>query len=699
MLEALPQQSDDDLSIAKLDSKFRRAQDERSAYLREWRINLAAFDGDQYIAYNHRTQRVDRLPKGARHRVRLTDNQIQPLVLALLARMERNRAIIEADPVDQTPTHQLSARYAEMLFEHVWESQKLGEKDEEALLLSFICGQGYWEVYWDKTDGEKRHYIIDPETGEPVGDPGREEALRQLATAGAIELQWGSYNIGDIGVEVLSPFDLIVIGAKDPQDNRAREAIKVMGYRPEEVKRRWGVEVRADGQTDVSIPEKGQAQQQLVTVKSYYKLPDHHNPEGAYVVWAGGRQLHRGPYPYRMKRLPFVRFAGTPAPKRDYNSALVRQLLPLQKELNRTISQIVEYKNLTVRPQLIAVVGSLTHKITDEPGAVILVNPGPAGEMPKYREVPNLPAYVLEHLRHIIERMADLVGLHEVSKAQTPPNVEAGVAIAQLQEADDTRLGLRVHAHERALADAGNLMLALAKQFYVEERKISVRVATGSAQRAFMNTQLEGCKGIRAVPGSSLPKSKAAERQMYMQLMQNGTMPPEKALPLMDLASTGELVAKWQMHKNKQHRELERALRGEPIPEPAEWENHAEHLEVLEEALNGAEFDAMPEEYQQAVIEHYMAHREALSAQEPKQLPEGVRIQVQARTELATEQGIEALNEAGMNLDPAQGAANHSAMVAEQEETAAAARAAEHEQKLMADLATQMAAPQPQEAA
>lgn len=683
--------------IKRLESLFRRRQDNRSAYLREWRISLAAYDGDQYIAYNARSGRVERLPKGASHRVRLTDDQIQPLTLALLARLIRTRAIIEADPVEQTPTNSLSARYAEMLFEHIWQAQNLGAKDEEALLLSLICGQGYWEVYWDKTDGEERHYMIDPETGEPVADPAKEEALRQLATAGVVEPQWGTYNIGDIAVEVLSPFDLIVIGAKDPQDRKAREAIKIMGYLPEEVKRRWGVDVRADGETDIALPDKGQAKQERVTVKSYYKLPDAHDRDGAYVVWAGNQQLHSGPFPYRHKRLPFVKFAGTPAPKRDYDSALVRQLLPLQKELNRTISQIVEYKNLTVRPQLIAYVGALVRKLTDEPGAVIEVNPGPNGEMPKYREVPNLPPYVLEHLKHIIERMADIAGLHEVSKAQTPPNVEAGVAIAQLQEADDTRLALRVHAHERALAAAGNLMLALAKQFYVEERQISVRVPSGSAQRAFMNTHLDGCKGLRAVQGSSLPRSKAAERHLYMTLMQNGTMPPEQALPMMDLGSTGELIARWAMHRNKQHRELETALRTlEPLPEPADWERHEDHLEVLEEAMNGPEFEALPPEYQQNVIAHFEAHRAAVSAQQPKELPDGVRVQIQARTDLATETAIEAMNEAGMDLDPVRGAEEQALGAAHQEQVAAAARAEEHQQNAVADMAMQIAAP-PQE--
>ena len=100
--------------------------------------------------------------------------------------------------------------------------------------------------------------------------------------------------------------------------------------------------------------------------------------------------LYDAPWPYPFKQLPLVKFPGLRIPGQLWDTSVVEQAIPLQKELNRTLSQMIEYKNLTLKPQMLAPVGSLRQRITDEPGAIFEYNPV-AGKVPESIPIPSLP--------------------------------------------------------------------------------------------------------------------------------------------------------------------------------------------------------------------------------------------------------------------------------------------------------------------
>ncbi len=243
----------------------------------------------------------------------------------------------------------------------------------------------------------------------------------------------------------------------------------------DEIQSRFGVRLKANAinrYPDESLPglysfKSGQVKENVREVFYGYFLPTPQRPDGRFVVFTKSPDiiLFESSWPFPFMELPLVKFPGMRVPGQLWDSSVVEQAVPIQKELNRTLSQIVEYKNLTLKPQMLAPVGSLRQRITDEPGAIFEYNPV-AGKVPEAIPLPGLPGYVVQHLQDMGQRLKDIFGLTEVMQGQVPPNVEAGVAIDLLQEAATDRHAPQITMMEKALERAGILCVACSGVLY-----------------------------------------------------------------------------------------------------------------------------------------------------------------------------------------------------------------------------------------
>jgi hypothetical protein len=136
--------------------------------------------------------------------------------------------------------------------------------------------------------------------------------------------------------------------------------------------------------------------------------------------------------------------------------------------------------------------------------------------------------------------------------------------------------------------------------------------------------------------------------------MQQGVIPWQKGLRMMDFGGRDELLELWEQSKRRQQREIEAALRGDQVGEPTEWDEHEAHIEVLLKLFNSDEFESYPPEVAQALEAHYQAHKQMLPPPPP---PENVRIQLQGRSDLTPTATSQLLNSSGIQVDPQQIAA------------------------------------------
>lgn len=680
-------------SLVKKVDELRRSRD---LLERQWKLNLSFYKGKQYVFYNRKSRRIESMPTDEgdkpRYRVRLVSNQIAPNTQSLLSRLVKSKPQFYATPGQASFEAQKATEIAENLLEYWWDKFHLSEKREEAMMWSIICGNGFWKITWDDKCGPGMTVMMDP-SGNPIVDPLVKHYFeKNLEDAGldSSDFEKRIYQ-GDIKVDVLSPFDVLLDDSAQVFED-CQFAFCIHPMSPDEIYDRYGVKLKPNAVNrypDETLPGayanlEAKTTENVREIYYGYFLPGAKYPAGRFVVFTKNPSivLYDAPWPYPFEQLPLVKFPGVRVPGQLWDQSVVEQAIPLQKELNRTLSQMVEYKNLTLKPQMMAPVGSLRQRITDEPGAVYEYNPV-AGKVPETIPIPALPAYVFDHLQDIGARLKETFGLNEVMEGSVPPNVEAGVAIDLLQEAATDRLAPQILIMERTLERAGNQMLMLAQKYYQEPRML---IITGSGSKPkverFEDADMIAGITIKVEAGSGLPRTRAGRQARVMQMLQMGILSPAKAYKYLDMADFKSLQMQFEADEEQALREHDKIMDGGVVNEqaareaqnqmmqalasgapldpqmlqqsveaglqPLPYENKAVHLETHAAYMKSAEFETMPPEVRDRFYKHYEFTQQAAQAetQPPGDTP---KVSLQLRGAVGPTTGSKILQKSGLS--------------------------------------------------
>ncbi|MDE2105447.1 MAG: hypothetical protein KGL39_49930, partial [Patescibacteria group bacterium] len=556
----------------------------RLPLIRQWRLNYAFYKGKQYVFYPVRSDRLESLAvedgMKPRHRVRLVSNQIMPGVHTLLAQLTKTKPRMNATPGGGGEQEVRASEMAKALLDYWWDDFALDERLDEALLWSLIASAGYWHICWDPYAAKQMRFVLGP-NGQPIIDETlKTEFLGQLEKFG-VEPKEKVVYMGDIRIDVLSPFQ-VLLDPGAPTFEEAKYVIIQQDLDPDEIRTRWGKTVMpnvAPATPDSSLPfanSIGAFELSLRRTWTGYFKPTASLPNGRIVTWIDGGDkqiLSDEKWSYPTNDLPLVKFPGMRVPGSIYDDAIVTHAIPLQKELNRTISQIIEYKNMTIAPVMIAPVGSLRTRRTTEPGQVIEYAPTAAGLKPEFDQPQAMPPYVFEHLTDISNRLKEIFLSAEVMTGNVPPNVEAGIAIDLLQEMATDKLAPIVKLIELAIARAGQQMLALAQKYYVEPRLLKIQGSGGSIQvKQFANADIAGNITVHVESGSGLPRTRAGRQARIERLIELGLIDPRRALRYLELADLGDVEKLMQANESKAYRTIDGILQGETVNPVAVYE-------------------------------------------------------------------------------------------------------------------------------
>ena len=688
-------------SVEDLTQKLDTLRQHRGSLERQWRLNLAFYKGRQYSYYAPKSDRLESLAvdeaSKPRHRVRIVSNQIMPGAHTLLAQLTKTKPQLYASPGSGAENEVRAAQMAQSLFEFWWDDLALDEKLDEALLWSIIASAGFWKVTWDPYAAKQMKFLLGPD-GSPIVDEAlKTRFLTELEAVGVQPREEIVY-MGDVDVNVLSPFDVYL----DPSAKHFDECKFVIcrhAMDPDEVKARFGKDVEPDvapASPDSNLPYGNSASAPELSLRNvfigYFK-PTAAMPNGRVVAFTEGSDktiLEDEKWPYPHNELPLVKFAGMRVPGSVYDDAVVTHAVPLQKELNRTVSQIVEYKNLTINPVMTAPAGSLRTRRTTEPGQVLEYQIVGNGNLkPEFEQLPTLPPYVFEHLRDINARLQDVFLSAEVLQGKVPPNVEAGIAIDLLQEMATDKLAPIIKLLENSLARAGSQMLSLAQEYYVEPRLLKIKGSGGSVQvKQFGKADIAGNITIRAETGSGLPRTRAGRQARIERLIELGVIPPQQAHKFLDLADLTGLQAQMAADESLAYRNIDKILQGAPInPEaiqqaitavnqgmnpltgqeiqdpqeiqpileqaaltPMPGLDYATHIHITALFMKGVEFEGLEPHIRSAFLTYFANLTEA-AQQTPMPEPQAPRVNLQIKSTAGPTTQAKILQQAGVPID------------------------------------------------
>lgn len=560
-----------------------------------WQECLAFFDNDQYVEVfnDNRLDRLETREGGAkpRHRPRLTRNRYTPAIVNECAMVTNRVPVYEATPVNGDPKPTNAARFGEKALLAQYEARDVKGLAIDTAQYALITGAGFTWPYWNADVGE---FIVGPEG----------EILRE----------------GEIGVHVLHQGEVMWQTGMDFYDARyycVRKAQPV-----DEIMRRKGYigppDLSPNAQSAPHEARRGEEAKDLAYVYHYLERPSNEKPTGRWLQICQGMLIHEElayPCDYDepcLQWIPYVKRR-----HRDRPLSLGELMLDIQRTYNRTINQIVAYKNLVLNPQVFAPIGSLRQQLDDTPGAVWEYRPI-SGLKPEWREMPDLPVGLFKVLDQCIDDWREITGQH-----QLPQGIESGSGVQAINEREQSRRAVFVARLADWYARLGMAMLRLMQKHYTEDRLLVLQGRFGvETLQDFRGSVLKGIAEVRVAPGSIEPRTRAAQQAIIMSLVDRQLVDPKKAIAALRAGTADSIIDGYELNKAKQHREIQQFIAAGtmqatalPMVDPI-VDDHAVHLEEIQMWMLTVDYERQPEFVKQAAQAHAAWHRqEQMNAQ------------------------------------------------------------------------------------
>lgn len=581
----------DENEISYWEKQYQICDKQRKAYEEAWYMNLAFYFSKQWVVWNRTINGSARLydPPSPRNRVRLISNRVKPVIRDELTKLIKEEPQFYVVPNTTDPTDVAAARVAESLAEFILKNTKYNRIRRQTTFWALICGTSYVKTTCPGIDED---IINDKITAFNIFVPDLENEDIQTQAfvmhcrgvpADSIEQQYGEKVPTDMSVNgaSLEQKFLSAIGVKnkDASDNK-------MVY----VKEIW------------VKPCLRYKQGALITIANK-KIVYRYTPDGTQFDENNDPIKGDNGFPYDHGQYPFAKMDHT-ASGRYYGTSTIEDIIPLQKEYNKSRSQIIESKNRMAKPQMTYVKGSIdVTKITSEVGLYIPVMPG--FDPPRPIALAPLPEYALQIPNMIKEDIDEVAGRNDISRGGVPTGIQAASAIAYLAEQNDSKIYNTVISIEEATEQIGQQVLSLVQQFWTPE-KIEKIVSRNNAFEAsvFMISSLNKNTDLRVEAGSMAPKSKAAQQAFITDLMTKGMIPPEKGLRYLQMNETNRLYDELQVDSRQAQRENFKMAQGDTSIQPNDFDNDPVHIYEHELYMKSQEYEALDDQGKSIFINH-----------------------------------------------------------------------------------------------
>jgi hypothetical protein len=508
----------------------------------QWYLNLAFFYGNQYLAAlntNGSTLTTSsgrlRVPAAPPWRTRLVVNRVRPIIRAELSKLTSQKPSASVVPASNDDQDMFAAQAAEQIWESTYSRLKINRKFRHAAFWTCITGNGFLKTWWDPTIEDK--------------------------VAGTQ---------GDICVEAVSPWHLFVPDLREQDIEKQLYVINSYTRAYDLAMIEFGKEFEQMGVTpqavtqDKLMEEKklnlstGSDKLKVVLCHEIWLKPGAHKdfPTGGRILVVGGVVVdyNSDGIPYAHGMYPFIHFSHIESGK-FYATSVIEDVIPLQREYNRTRSQLIEAKNRMAKPQLTGPEGSLDpSKITTEPGQFIPYKLGMAPPTPI--PLSPMPNYVMEEMDRTLADIEDITSQHQVSKGNVPPGVTAATAISYLQEKDDSVLSTTTDSVEEGFEKLATQVLSLIVEYWDTERTVKIVGDDGSFDTLVLKgSKIANAQDIRMEGGSALPTSKSARQAFLMDLIKMGVISGNDGLRLMEIGGVQKLYEYIQIDERQAQRE------------------------------------------------------------------------------------------------------------------------------------------------
>jgi hypothetical protein len=656
--------------LSTLEIARKRRIEQRRGWEIVWWNNLALVAGDHYAYWDPvRAMYVDRDPNfdptivSGEKKPRMVINHALTVARTELSKLTKSRPIVEVIANSTNSKDLAATKVGRAALDYADWKFKLQRMRKQALWWMIQCGIGAMYVGWDALDNKQGNvrYKIDPATGEPTFSPVRWREIEQMVTDGIIDdAPEITFPMGELEYKVYSPFQLLpdetVLDFDQCRDLITSEVANVDVVRGE-----YGRPARDLQPEEVTLGTMERRMMQRVGwanfqgadidngcyVHTFWLEPGVYAgnsflKEGKYVRWSQNRILDMSDgFPFQDGRLPFAFYQHIPQATSIWPDTVINHIRGPNLEIDKTVSQLVEAKDYMANPMWrVATQQKVKGQIKSQAGGILRYVHVPNIPPPEPIEGLQLPSQVENLIAGLREQILDISGQSEVARGNVPTGVRSGVAVAYLQEEDDTKLASTIENMEHAISLEGSLTLERFSQFYTVERMIQFYRPDGKFDAMkFKGADLKNNTQVVTQAGSAMPRSKAAKQQYTLELVSLGILTdPDQIQETLDLGSGapsvhdmnvaqadrennvmlhGMALGMFRLSNNPNEEDLQRTL-STAVPVKA-WQDHTLHIERHTMQMMDEEFDRLSVSHPGIVRlfdEHVAVHQKFLADQQ-----------------------------------------------------------------------------------
>ncbi len=190
-------------------------------------------------------------------------------------------------------------------------------------------------------------------------------------------------------------------------------------------------------------------------------------PGGRKIVTCNGVLCEDNDAGYDDREFPFQRYQNYTLPREFWGMSEVEQLEGPQKTFNKLVSFVLDVLTLMGNPVWIVPTASGidTENMVNRPGAILEPDGGPES-YPQRIEGVQLQPYVMQMIDKMAELFDSVSGSQDITRGAQPSGVTAASAIADLQEAAQTRIRQKSRNLDFYLQSFGQQYASRVLQFY-----------------------------------------------------------------------------------------------------------------------------------------------------------------------------------------------------------------------------------------
>lgn len=495
---------------------------------RDWYLNERFVRGDHWVIYNKTLGRIQALPRSDGE-IRRVVNKIRTQLRGVKNFIKRNQPRWETQPDDITDEALQNAQKTNKILQYYYRILKIKSLLTDVIVSGLKYSVGFAEAAVVKSGTETKIEVWHDDT------------FALFLDLDAPHLQKGRYCIKAIKkpvAQVQANKSYKIIGSVTPDSKQNGGST----YKEMLEREKYGIDAN-----------KGMPDLETTLVKELWiKWEDQDGKSHVKIFTNVNSQLVRVEET-KYRRYPFFSYNPEHEPGAIYSDAWIKDLIPMNKALDKGVSQIEGYVERMLKGKYLIKQGVEVSTMTDK-GAEKIYYKGSVA--PTQLQLQPLPSTPFSHTNNLERWIEEGGGMREASLGRAPAGIQSGKGVEALQAADAGVVAEPVENLQTFLEELSEFILEVLTDYQITSMQIiegnqAVKFIGGGVPANQVPTGTMKLKplDVRVVIVPEIAYSEDGKFERLMQLASTQMIDPQTVLEKLSISNIGEIIQRMQKNK------------------------------------------------------------------------------------------------------------------------------------------------------